>query len=149
MNKFLYYENLLITGVKILYSALSVCLIIGTLFICVFWLLDSEYYYQIRPSNHQIVKADTSGQVFNTNLLIIGSGKAQYTQWIEDLSHHTVYEYDKLYINSYNESNVHQSIMHIPALPEGQYIVKGELYYQANPLKTSRLSLELGTITAK
>ena len=149
MSKLLLYGNRMVDGVKILYSALSVCLIIGTLFTCVFWLLSSEYYYQIRPHNHQTIKADTAGQAFNTNLLIVGSGKAQYAQWIEDSKHNIVYEYDKFEINSYNESNVHQSIVYIPPLPEGYYVIKGELYYQSNPLKTSRLSLELGTITAK
>lgn len=135
---------------KIIYSTLSICFILGILYLLVFWLLSSDYYYQLRPWREEHISiADNDGtKVFETSLLIVGSGRAQYQQWIEDIKGHVVHEYQPYEARATTNSNVRFGGISIPkGLPPGKYTVKARLFYQANPIRTSELSFELGTFT--
>ena len=77
MNKFNTYYYRVRDITKIVYSILSVCFVIGVLFLSLYWLLSSDYYYQIRPFRDTEVVMTKDGAVFDTSLLIVGSGRMQ------------------------------------------------------------------------
>lgn len=81
-----------------------------------------------------------------TQLLIIGTGQAIFTRWIEDTSGKKVYSYPDFKINSGNEEHIKQAILYIPSLEPGRYIVKGQLFYKPNPIKISEVNIVIGTI---
>lgn len=149
MNKFnVYYERVRhIT--KITYSMLSVCFVVGLLFLSVYWLLNSDYYYQIRPFRDKEVIMTKDGAVFDTSILIVGSGRMQYNQFIADEFGKVVYKYEPYMIEASMVTRVRQTIDYIPPLPKGRYHIHAKLYYQINPLKSSELDIDLGGFEVK
>lgn len=131
---------------KIIYSLLSICFVIGALFLTFYWLLSSEYYYHIRPFREQVVVMEGQEAIFNNSLLIVGSGRMQYRQWIVDSNGNTVHEYEPTYLGTSNKTNLTQSYTFIPStLKRGVYHIHAQIFYQMNPLKTSKLDIDMGS----
>lgn len=149
MNKLSTYYYRVRDITKIAYSVLSVCFMIGLLFLAVYWLLSSDYYYQIRPFRDKEVLMTKDGAVFDTSLLIVGSGRMQYNQFITDEFDKVVYRYEPYMVEASMVAKVKQTINYIPTLPKGKYHIHAKLYYQVNPLKTSELDIDLGGFEVK
>lgn len=149
MNKFNTYYYMVSDITKIVYSMLSVCFVVGLLFLAVYWLLSSDYYYQIRPFRDKEVVMTKNGAVFDTSLLIVGSGRMQYNQWIADDNGKKVYTYEPYMIEASMITKVKQIINYLPPLPKGKYHIHAKLYYQINPLKSSELDIDLGGFEVK
>lgn len=149
MNKFSTYYYRVRDITKITYSMLSVCFVVGLLFLTVYWLLSSDYYYQIRPFRDKEVVMTKDGAVFDTSLLIVGSGRMQYNQFIADELGKVVYRYDPYMIEASMMTKVTQTINYVPPLPKGKYHIHAKLYYQINPLKSSELDIDLGGFEVK
>lgn len=149
MNKFntYYYRARDIT--KIVYSMLSVCFVIGVLFLSLYWLLSSDYYYQIRPFRDKELIMTKDGAVFDTSLLIVGSGRMQYNQFIAKENGERVYTYKPYMVEASMTTSIKQTINYIPPLPKGKYHIHAKLYYQINPLKTSEIDIDLGGFEVK
>lgn len=131
---------------RAIFSAISLCFIIGSVCLLFFWLLSSNYYYQIKPFRSEPVTISQEGSAMESQLLIVGTGQAVFTRWIEDTSGKKVYQYPDFKINSGNEEHIKQAILYIPALEPGRYIVKGQLFYKPNPIKISEVNIVIGTI---
>ena len=149
MNKFTTYYYRVRDITKITYSLLSVCFVVGLLFLAVYWLLSSDYYYQIRPFRDKEVVMTKDGAVFDTSLLIVGSGRMQYNQFIADEKGEVIYNYQPYTIEANMVTSVKQTINYIPPLPKGKYHIHAKLYYQINPLKNSELDIDLGGFEVK
>lgn len=149
MNKFNEYYYRIRDLTKIIYSLLSVCFVIGILFLAFYWLLSSDYYYQIRPFRDREVVMTKDGAIFDTSLLIVGSGRMQYRQWISDEKDERVYTYEPYMVEASMLTHVKQMINYLPPLPKGKYHIHAKLYYQVNPLKTSELDIDLGGFEVK
>lgn len=149
MNKFNEYYYRIRDLTKIIYSLLSVCFVIGILFLAFYWLLSSDYYYQIRPFRDREVVMTKDGAIFDTSLLIVGSGRKQYRQWIADEKGERVYTYEPYMVEASMLTHVKQTINYLPPLPKGKYHIHAKLYYQVNPLKTSELDIDLGGFEVK
>lgn len=130
---------------KALFSAISVCFVIGCLFLFLFWIASSNYFYHVRPMHERVFVSNAKNSVFETSLLIVGTGTALYKQWIEDDNGKVVYTYDDYFIDYGAQNHVRNSSVFIPSLPPGHYVVKGSLSYRANPIKTSEVQLEVGS----
>lgn len=149
MSKFNEYYYRIRDLTKIIYSLLSVCFVIGILFLAFYWLLSSDYYYQIRPFRDREVVMTKDGAIFDTSLLIVGSGRMQYQQWIADEKGERVYTYKPYMVEASMLTHVKQTINYLPPLPKGKYHIHAKLYYQVNPLKTSELDIDLGGFEVK
>lgn len=149
MNKLSTYYYRVRDITKIAYSILSVCFIVGLLFLAAYWLLSSVYYYQIRPFRDKQVVMTKDGAVFDTSLLIVGSGRMQYNQFIADEFGRVVYKYEPYMIEASMMAKVKQTINYIPPLPKGKYHIHAKLYYQINPLKNSELDIDFGGFEVK
>lgn len=130
---------------RAIFSAISLCFIIGSVCLMFFWLLSSNYYYQIKPFRYEPVTISQEGSAFETSILIVGAGQAVFSRWIEDSTGKKVYSYPDFKISSGNEDHVKQAILYIPQLPTGRYIVKGQLFYKPNPIKISEVNVVIGT----
>ena len=124
MNKFTTYYYRVRDITKITYSLLSVCFVVGLLFLAVYWLLSSDYYYQIRPFRDKEVVMTKEGAVFDTSLLIVGSGRMQYNQFIADEKGEVIYNYQPYTIEANMVTSVKQTINYIPPLPKGKYHIQ-------------------------
>lgn len=149
MNKFNTYYYRVRDFTKIIYSILSVCFVIGVLFLTLYWLLSSDYYYHIRPFRDKEVVMTKEGAIFDTSLLIVGSGRMQYNQWIADETGKKVYTYKPFMMEASMMTSIKQTLNYLPPLPKGKYHIHAKLYYQVNPLKTSEIDIDLGGFEVK
>lgn len=130
---------------RAVFGALSLIFIIGSVCLLFFWLLSSDYYYQIKPFRSSPVVVNQKGSIFETSLIVVGSGQAVFERWVEDEDGKVVHRYPDYKISSNSENHVNQGIIYIPNLPLGKYVIKAKLFYKPNPIKISQVNIILGT----
>lgn len=139
MNKrILEFGNAIIT-------LISLVIITGLAFVVAFWLCTGgSYVYHIEPDNIN------KGNIKDFQLIVLGSGKAVYRQWIENDKGKIVYYYPDKVLDGVTSAQTYHSQLKIPDnLPPGHYVIKATLYYKSNPLPigNNQIDLYIGNFT--
>ena len=134
---------------KVIYGALSIIFLIVSMLFALIWVLSNDYVYQLKPfaNTHQTISSQ--GDVFNTSVIIFGTGQAIYYKWIVNEKGETVYTYPEYKIHSVAENHINQGVIYIPPLQPGSYVLKTKLFYRSNPWSVSEIELILGRFTVK
>ena len=149
MRKFTVLASRTADLVKSLIGLLSIVYIVGASCLFLFWLTSGEYYYQIRPFGAETIRLENNNSVYHTNLLVVGSGRALYKQWIENEYGEVVYRYEDYKIRNGFETHAYQETLYIPKLPQGRYAIKAHLFYRSNPINHSDVEVTIGTFIIK
>lgn len=110
-----------------------------------YWIGQPQFFFAISQSSSIILDVSSEGDSYQPNIVISGSGKATYSQWIEDISGHIVFRY-KTFVLESNGAIVQHEQVSIPPLPVGRYYIKAEMVNQPNPIKSTKVDLILGMI---
>lgn len=137
---------LVVNGIWGLVCLFVIAFMIG---ICTFWLAQPQFFYSITNSSVKPHVVSSEGDIYHPNILITGTGKAEYYQWIENRKGETVHEYAKVNLDTENNSSIRQERVTIPRLPKGIYIIKGKMISRPNPLKQMMVSIIIGVIQVK
>lgn len=125
-----------------LFCLAVICMMAGVLG---YWIGQPQFFYAITQSPPVILDISSKGGKYHPNVVISGSGRATYVQWIEDLQGNVVFRYKPVILESKGAVAQYEQIM-IPALSRGLYYVKAEMINQPNPIKSTRVDLTLGII---
>lgn len=145
MRKFTLIATRTVDLLKSIIGIISIVYLIGAVSLFLFCLTFAEYYYQIRPFGAETIQVDNENSVYHTNLLVVGSGRALYKQWIENEHGEQVYQYPDYKIRNGFETHAYQETLYIPRLPKGRYAIKAHLFYRPNPISHSDVVVTIGT----
>lgn len=119
-------------------TLLSLVIITGLAFVVAFWLCTGgSYVYHIEPDH------TTKGEIKDFQLIVLGSGKAVYRQWIENDKGKIVYNYPDKILDGVTSAQTYHSQLKLPVLPSGHYTIKATLYYKSNPLPIGNNQIDL------
>ena len=128
-----------------LWGLLCIFVICAMFGIIGYWIGQPQFFYAVTQSSPIILDVSSKGDTYYPNVIISGSGKATYYQWIVDLAGNIVFSYKPVQLES-NGSVVQHEHVTIPPLPLGVYYIKAEMVNQPNPIKSTRVDLTLGII---
>ena len=111
MRKFTLMATRTVDLLKSIIGIISIVYLIGAVSLFLFWLTSAEYYYQIRPFGAETIQVDNENSVYHTNLLVVGSGRALYKQWIENEHGEQVYQYPDYKIRNGFETHAYQETL--------------------------------------
>lgn len=134
--------NSFIRLIRSLFSAISIVFIFISFLFLINWFISSDYYYRIKPFKVETQNIDNKNI---DEILIIGSGKAIFSKWIEDQTGKVIYEYEDIRIDNINKNYIIEEINDIPDLPSGFYVVKGKIIHKPNPISISEITIILDT----
>ena len=140
-NRYSYYLSI----ANSLWGLLCIFVICAMAGIIGYWIGQPQFFYAVTQSSPIILDVSSEGDNYYPNVIISGSGKATYSQWIEDVSGQVVFKYKPIRLESRGAVVQHEQIT-IPALPLGIYYIKAEMINQPNPIKSTKVDLTLGLI---
>lgn len=141
LDRYSYYFSIL-NSLWGLFCLAVICMMAGVIG---YWIGQPQFFYAITQSPPIILDISSEGGSYHPNVVISGSGRATYVQWIEDLQGNVVFKYKPVILESKGAIAQYEYIM-IPALSSGLYYVKAEMINQPNPIKSNRIDLTLGII---
>lgn len=140
-SRYSYYLGIL-NSLWGLFCIFVICAMFGVIG---YWIGQPQFFYAVTQSSPIILDVSSEGDTYYPNVIISGSGKATYYQWIEDLAGNVVFTYKPVKLESAGAVVQHEHVT-IPALDVGMYYIKAEMLNQPNPIKSTRIDLTLGII---
>lgn len=133
-----------------LFSALSIFVCCALFGIMGYWAGQPSFVYSIMQPEPTMITVPQTGGIYHPNIFITGAGRAIYKQWIEDLDGNIIFKYNEVLLSSdRGQVKVHQQDVRIPALKQGFYLIKAEVFIQPNPINSSKVDLIIGKIEVK
>lgn len=139
----------LIFWVNGIWGLICLMIIMALIGVCIFWLSQPNFFYSITNANNKPHIVSTEGAIYHPNILISGTGRADYEQWIENRAGKIVYTYETVTLNNESNTQIRQERVTIPRLPAGTYIIKGRMNVTPNPLRNFSIALVIGVIEVR